>query len=66
MTRISYVETSQVPSQTYSKVLDVMEDLIVKCEIIAGDDINTSILLDLPMSETETLRFAEELFLRYL
>jgi len=51
--------------KTYSKVLDVMKNLIVKCEIIAGDDINTSILLNLPMRETETLRFAEELFLRY-
>jgi hypothetical protein len=66
MTWISYVETSQAPLQTYSKVLDVMEDLVVKCEIITGDDINTSILLDLPMSETETLGFTEELFLRYL
>jgi hypothetical protein len=43
-----------------------MEDLIVKCEIIAGDDINTSIFLNLPMRETKTLGFAEKLFLRYL
>jgi hypothetical protein len=43
-----------------------MENLIVKCEIIVGDDINTSIPLNLPMRETETLGFAEELFLRYL
>jgi hypothetical protein len=66
MTWISYVETLHARLQTYSKVLDVVEDLIVKCEIIAGDDINTSILLNLPMREAETLGFAEELFLRYL
>jgi hypothetical protein len=52
MRQVSNVEMLQEPLKTYSKVLDVMEDLIVKCEIIAGDDINTSILLNLPMCET--------------
>jgi hypothetical protein len=44
----------------------VVKNLIVKCEIVAGDDVNTSILLNLPMSKTETLGFIQELFLRYL
>ena len=39
------------------------EDLIVKSKVVGWDDINTGILLDLPVSKTETLGLREELLL---
>ena len=36
------------------------EDLIVESKVVAGDDINTGILLDSPMCETESLCLGEE------
>jgi hypothetical protein len=44
----------------------VVKDLIVQGEIVAGNDINTCILLNLPMGKTKALGFIQELFLRYL
>jgi hypothetical protein len=37
--------------------LDVVKDLVVECEIVARNDINTGILLNLPVGKTETLGF---------
>jgi hypothetical protein len=52
-----------VLGKTYTKVLDLVENLIVQCEIIAGDDIDTSLLLNVPVLKTESLSLAEELSL---
>ena len=52
-----------VAGQTYTKVLDVGENLIVESEVIAGNDIDTGLLLDVPVLETESLCLAEELSL---
>lgn len=39
------------------------ENLIVESEIIAGDDVDASLLLNVPMFETQSLCLAEELIL---
>ena len=39
------------------------ENLIVQGEVVAGDDVDASILLDLPVGETKPLGLGEELFL---
>jgi len=41
--------------------LDLVEDLIVESEVIAGDRVDTSILLDGPMCETESLGLCKKL-----
>lgn len=46
---------------THTKVLDVVQDVVVQGEVIAGDDINTGILLDLPVSKAESLGLGEEI-----
>lgn len=51
---------------THAEVLDVAEDLVVQSKVVGGDDINTSILLDLPVSEPEPLGLGEKLILRDL
>ena len=52
--------------KTYTKVLDVGEDLVVQGEVVAGDDIDASILLDLPVGKTEALGLGKEVGLRQL
>lgn len=52
--------------KTYAKVLDLVEDLIVEREVVGWDNINASILLDLPVLETKTLGLSEKLLLRSL
>ena len=47
--------------ETYTEVLDVGEDLVVEGEIIAGNDVDASVLLDVPVLKTESLGLAEEL-----
>jgi hypothetical protein len=49
-----------------TKVLDVGKDLVVQGEIVAGDDVDTGILLDLPVGKTKALGLLEELGLRNL
>lgn len=51
---------------TYTKVLDLVKDVVVESEVVAGDDIDASILLDLPVSKTEALGLSEEVRLRNL
>jgi hypothetical protein len=51
---------------THAEVLDVREDLVVQSKVVAGDDVDTGILLDLPVGETESLGLLEELGLRDL
>lgn len=47
----------------YGEILDVCKDLIVKSKVVGWDDVNTGILLDLPVSKTETLGLREEILL---
>jgi hypothetical protein len=42
------------------------QDLIVKGEVIAGNDVDASILLDLPVSKTKSLGFDKQVGLRDL
>jgi hypothetical protein len=44
----------------------VGKDLVVQGKVVAGDDIDTGILLDLPVGETEPLGLGEEVGLRDL
>lgn len=50
----------------YIEELDVVKDLVVVREVIGGDQINTGILLDLPVSETESLSLGQKVLLRDL
>ncbi|KAI6768810.1 hypothetical protein HG531_010999 [Fusarium graminearum] len=36
-------------------ILDLVEDVVVESKVVAGDDVDTGILLDLPVSKAETL-----------
>lgn len=51
---------------TYTEVLDVGKDLVIQGEVVGGDDVNASILLDLPVSKSQPLGLSEELLLRNL
>ena len=42
----------------------MVKDLVVEGEVIAGDDIDTSILLDLPVGKSQTLSLRKEVGLR--
>jgi predicted transcriptional regulator len=48
---------------TYTEVLDVAQDLVVQGKVVGRDDIDTGILLDLPVSEPEPLGLCEQLIL---
>ena len=45
---------------SYTKVLDLSQNVVVEGEVVAGDDIDTSVLLDLPVGETKSLGLGEE------
>ena len=47
--------------KAYTEVLDVVEDVVVQGEVAAGDAVNASILLDLPVGKAETLSLSEEI-----
>lgn len=51
---------------TYIEELDVVEDVVVEGEVVRRDDVDTGILLDLPVGETEPLALSEEILLRDL
>lgn len=42
------------------------QNLVVQGEVVAGDDIDASILLDLPVGKTEALGLGKEVGLRQL
>ena len=48
---------------TYIEELDVVQDLIVESKVVAGDDVDASILLDLPVGKTEPLSLSLEVVL---
>ena len=49
--------------KSYTKVLNVGENLIVESEVIARDDVDASLLLDVPVLKAESLRLGEEVSL---
>ena len=49
---------------TNTEVLDVGENLVVESEVVAGNDVHAGILLDLPVSQSQTLGLGEEVGLR--
>jgi hypothetical protein len=40
-----------------------VKDLVVEGEVVAGDDVDTGILLDLPVGKTEAFGLSEEVSL---
>jgi predicted transcriptional regulator len=44
----------------------VVEDVVVEGEVVAGDDIDAGILLDLPVLESQPLALSEEVLARQL
>lgn len=42
---------------TYTKQLDVVEDMVIKREVIAGYDIDAGFFLELPVGLAEPLAF---------
>lgn len=51
---------------TYSEQLDVVQDLVVEGKVVAGDEVDASLLLDLPVLQTESLTLTEKLIARNL
>jgi hypothetical protein len=49
-----------------TKELDVVKDLVVERKVIAGDDVDTSILLDFPVLRAKSLSLAQEFLTRDL
>jgi hypothetical protein len=45
---------------TYSEQLDVIQDLVVEGEVIAGDDVDSGLLLYLPVLKAESLALAQQ------
>lgn len=46
-----------------TEVLDVVEDLVVQSKVVAGNDVDTGILLELPMGQTQALGLLQEVIL---
>jgi hypothetical protein len=61
-----HVAISSFLGKSYTKVLDVGQNLIIESEVIAGNDIDAGILLNVPMLETESFGLAKEFSLREL
>jgi hypothetical protein len=55
-----------IPLGNGAKVLDVRENLVVESKVIAGNDVDTGVLLDLPVSKSEPLGLGEQVGLREL
>ncbi len=53
-------------SRTYAKVLDVVQDVVIEGEVTTGDDVDTSILLDLLVSKAKPLALSKKASLREL
>lgn len=44
----------------------MVEDVVVESKVVAGDDVDAGILLDLPVGQTQTLALREEVLLAQL
>jgi hypothetical protein len=66
--RVSNVHFRRVGriGRTYTKVLDLVQDVVVESEVTAGDAVDTGLLLDLPVGEAKALGLGEEVGLRDL
>lgn len=51
---------------TYIEELDVVEDVIIESKVVGRNDVHSSILLDLPVCQSESLALGEEVGLREL
>lgn len=49
--------------EAYTKVLDVAQNLVIQGKVVGGDDVDASILLDLPMGEPQPLGLGEKVIL---
>ena len=58
-------DNSQVAC-AYVEELNVVEKVVVESEVVAGDHIDTSVLLDLPVLLTESLSLGQKLIARDL
>ena len=65
-TRQHLVSSLSRSGDAYTKVLDVCEDLIVESEVIAGNDVDAGLLLNVPVLETKSLCLSKEVILREL
>lgn len=52
--------------KAYVEHLDVVEDVVVEGEVVAGNDIDAGILLDLPVGETQPLALSKDVVARDL
>jgi len=50
----------------YVEELDVVEEVVVKGKVVAGDDLDASVLLNLPVLETQALALLEQIVAREL
>lgn len=48
--------------QTYAEELDVIQDMIVEREVVAGNGTSAGVLLDLPVRSTKSLSGLFEVF----
>jgi hypothetical protein len=55
--------TGHVGGTAYVEKLDVVENVIVEGEVVAGNDIDAGILLDLPVLETNALGLLQQIVL---
>jgi hypothetical protein len=47
-------------ASTHAEVLNLAEDLVVQSKVVARDDVDTGIFLDLPVGKTQSLGFGEK------
>lgn len=52
--------------RAYVEQLDVVKNVVVEGEVVAGNDVDASLLLDLPVSETQPLALGDDLVARDL
>lgn len=48
---------------TYIEELDVVEDVVVESKVVAGNAVDASILLDLPVGKAKTLALSQKILL---
>lgn len=52
--------------EAYVEHLNVVEDVVVEGKVVAGNNIDTGVLLDLPVLATESLALGEQVISRQL
>jgi hypothetical protein len=52
--------------RTHAKELNVVQDLVIEGKVIAGNYVDASIFLDLPMLETKAFAFRQQAIARQL